>query len=80
MDGTFLEQGAKSGLAGGDEQTMDAAFGDFDEDGDIDLVVINQDGSNRLYSNQRQGIFRDITQEAGLPQIEGCLGGKRGRL
>jgi tetratricopeptide (TPR) repeat protein len=72
MDGSFLEQGAKSGLAGGDEQTRDAAFGDFDEDGDIDLLVINEDGSNRLYSNQRQGIFRDITQDAGLPEIKGA--------
>jgi len=70
MDASFLEQGAKSGLAGGNEQTRDAAFGDFDEDGDIDLVVINHDGSNRLYSNQRQGIFRDITEESGIPVIQ----------
>jgi len=72
MDGSFLEQGTKSGLAGGEAQTRDAAFGDFDEDGDIDLVVINHDGTNRLYSNQRQGIFRDITQESGIPAIQGA--------
>ena len=72
MDGTFLEQGEKSGLAGEDEKTVDAAFGDFDEDGDIDLVVINSDGANRIYSNQRQGIFRDISKEAGMPAMEGA--------
>ena len=69
MDGTFEELGEKSGLAGAGEDTRDAAFGDFDEDGDIDLVVVNHDGSNRLYSNQRQGIFRDVTQESGIPAI-----------
>ncbi|MCD4710418.1 MAG: FG-GAP-like repeat-containing protein, partial [Bacteroidales bacterium] len=72
MDGAFLEQGAKSGLAGENVRTVDAAFGDFDEDGDIDLVVINSDGSSRLYSNQRQGIFRDVSQEAGIPAVEGA--------
>jgi tetratricopeptide (TPR) repeat protein len=70
MDGTFLEQGEKSGLAGAGAESRDAAFGDFDEDGDIDLVVINHDGSNRLYSNQRQGVFRDVSAESGIPAIE----------
>jgi len=71
MDGAFLELGEKSGLAGAGEETLDAAFGDFDEDGDIDLVVINHDGI-RLYSNQRQGIFWDISSEAGMPVLEGA--------
>ena len=69
LDGSFLELGEKSGLSGAEELTLDAAFGDFDEDGDIDLVVINSDGANRLYSNQRQGIFRDISEEAGIPAV-----------
>jgi len=70
-DGTFAEQGGRSGLAGVDVESLDAAFADFDEDGDLDLVVVNRDGSNRLYSNQRQGIFRDLSAEAGLLPREG---------
>lgn len=69
MDGSFLEQGEKSGLAGAAAESVDAAFGDFDEDGDIDLVLVNADGSNRFYSNQRQGVFRDLTRESGIPNI-----------
>jgi tetratricopeptide (TPR) repeat protein len=65
-DGTFLEQAQKMGLAGTGLNSRDAAFGDFDDDGDIDLIVINENGNNILYSNERQGIFKDVTEESGL--------------
>ncbi len=65
-DDTFLEQAEKSNLSGGSVISTDAGFGDFDEDGDIDLFVVNSDASNTLYANQRQGIFKDITEESGL--------------
>ena len=65
-DGTFLEQSKKMGISGDDVVTSDAAFGDFDDDGDIDLIVVNENAGNILYSNQRQGIFKDITEESGL--------------
>ncbi len=58
-DGTFREQGEEMGLSGGGVQSNDAAFGDFDDDGDIDLFVANKNSSNNVYSNQRQGIFKD---------------------
>jgi tetratricopeptide (TPR) repeat protein len=69
-DGTFLEQAEKMRISGENVNTRDAAFGDFDEDGDIDFFVVNENGSNVLYSNQRQGIFKDVTIESGL-QSEG---------
>ena len=65
-DGTFLEQAAKMGFSGANEDTRDAVFGDFDEDGDIDLFMVNENAGNKLYSNQRQGIFKDITVQSGL--------------
>ena len=65
-DGTFLEQARKMGLSGSEINSRDAAFGDFDDDGDIDLFVINDNGSNILYANQRQGIFKNVTEKSGL--------------
>jgi len=65
-DGTFLEQGGKMGLPGTGTNSRDAAFGDFDDDGDIDLIVINEKGKDILYSNERQGIFKDVTEKSGL--------------
>ncbi len=70
-DGTFNEQAQKMGLAGEDVISSDAAFGDFDDDGDIDLIVINENTDNKLFSNQRQGSFKDITVNSGLKNENG---------
>ncbi|MDP4223129.1 MAG: FG-GAP-like repeat-containing protein, partial [Bacteroidota bacterium] len=64
-DGTFTEQAERLGLQG-NAPGKDAVFGDFDDDGDIDLFVVNDGSGNVLYSNQRQGIFKDVTEECGL--------------
>ena len=66
LDGSFVEVAEKIGLAGETVRSREAAFGDFDEDGDIDLFVVNENGDNRLYTNLRQGYFEDITAECGL--------------
>jgi tetratricopeptide (TPR) repeat protein len=65
-DGNFVELGEKIGIAGENTTTRDAAFGDFDEDGDIDLVIVNENASNLLYTNLRQGYFKDISGKTGL--------------
>ena len=65
-DGTFTEISNKSGTAGNSVKSKDIAFGDFDDDGDVDLFVLNKDGSSRFYNNRRQGYFSDITTKVGL--------------
>ncbi len=70
-DGTFTDVTAASGLGGGKSNSLDAAFADFDDDGDIDLFVVNENGSNILFSNQRQGKFKDITEACGLKSTGG---------
>jgi FG-GAP-like repeat/ASPIC and UnbV len=43
-----------------------ACWGDFDNDGWLDLFVSNMDGSPRLYHNMRNGNFEDVARSAGI--------------
>jgi len=70
-DGTFEEQAEKMGMSNNGSKSNDAAFGDFDDDGDVDLFVANEKASNALYSNQREGVFKNITDESGLKSSGG---------
>ncbi len=70
-DGTFTDYTKESGLSGGDANSLKAVFADFDDDGDIDLFVLNKNASNILFSNQRQGVFKEVTGASGLPAGKG---------
>ena len=65
-DGTFTDVSEKSGTIGEPAHSSDMLFGDFDDDGDVDIVVLNPAGTSRFYDNRRQGIFSDISDRAGL--------------
>jgi tetratricopeptide (TPR) repeat protein len=43
-------------------------FGDYDADGDVDLFVTCE-GPNRLYRNEGEGKFVDVTAEAGITDL-----------
>jgi len=53
-DGTFEDVTDASGLAG-TGWSGDTAVFDYDEDGDLDLVVANMFGASRLYQNDGKG-------------------------
>ncbi|TNF71233.1 MAG: CRTAC1 family protein [Acidobacteria bacterium] len=63
-DGTFTEVTAEAGV-GDQGYGMGASAADFDDDGDLDLLVLNY-GPNVFYRNNGDGTFTDITVEAGL--------------
>jgi hypothetical protein len=63
-DGRFEDVTRRAGVAGARFGTT-AAAADYDNDGDVDLLVVNF-GSLILYQNQGDGTFRDITASAGL--------------
>ena len=68
-NGQFQEMAGPMGLGGGGVGgTRDAAFGDFDGDGHVDLVVVGEDGRLTLFRNRGQGRFEDATAASGLAQ------------
>ena len=63
-DGTFTDVTAEAGV-GDRGYGMGCVFGDYDNDGDIDLYVTNY-GPNVLYRNNGDGTFTDMTEKAGV--------------
>jgi hypothetical protein len=73
-DGTFTDVGVEAGVAyGGEGQEqagMGTDFGDYDNDGWMDLVKGNfSDDTKNLYRNNHDGTFTDVTYEAGLSEV-----------
>ena len=46
----------------------DAGLGDFDDDGDIDLLIVNDGKGCTLFTNLRQGKLQALTDEIGVSQ------------
>ncbi len=70
-DGSFSEMGLLAGVAysgdGKEQAGMGVDAGDYDNDGDLDIVKTNfSDDKSSLYKNHGDGTFSDATSEAGL--------------
>lgn len=68
---TFTETALLGGVAlsgdGKEQAGMGIDFGDYDNDGHLDLVVTNfSDDYNTLYRNEGGGIFRDVSYRSGI--------------
>ncbi|NWG13425.1 MAG: CRTAC1 family protein [Acidobacteria bacterium] len=73
-DGTFTDLGPQSGTAysseGQEQAGMGVEFGDYDNDGWLDLVKGNfSDDTRNLYHNDKDGTFTDQTYFAGLGDV-----------
>ncbi|HUT35910.1 MAG TPA: VCBS repeat-containing protein [Planctomycetota bacterium] len=73
-DGTFSDVAASAGdLARIAEPTHAAAWGDANNDGNLDLFVCFAKGPGRLYLGDGKGGFKDATAAAGLDRLGPAL-------
>ena len=69
-DGTFTDVAAQAGLADVNRNggSIDAVWGDYDNDGWPDLNIVRW-GTNSLYHNNGDGTFTDVTAKAGVGHV-----------
>lgn len=72
-DGTFSDMAASMGLGLPIKNCNDAAFADFDEDGDLDIFLTNDESPNLLFSNNRGGRFTNVTSGSGLQDAKSTV-------
>jgi hypothetical protein len=77
-DGTFTDVTHQAGLADPAYPTQTAAWGDYDNDGDLDVYVCNESKSIRfpsqLFRNNGDGTFSDVAPQAGVRNLRYCKG------
>jgi len=66
--GKFEDVTKKAGL-NGEDYSLGASFGDFDNDGYLDLYIVNNGSANKLYGNNGDGTFTDISAQAGVDNL-----------
>ena len=64
-DGTFVDVAAEAGVTN-DRCSKGCAWGDYDGDGRLDLLVSNMGNPCRLYHNEGNGHFRDVAPELAI--------------
>ena len=64
-DGTYTDTAPAQGLDDG-MQTWSSAWGDFDNDGDMDAYIGASSGTSKLLRNDGSGVFVEITATSGV--------------
>ncbi|HYK89233.1 MAG TPA: FG-GAP-like repeat-containing protein [Acidobacteriota bacterium] len=65
-NGTFTDYGETLGVGAGQFHHLGMVPSDVDNDRDIDLVVLSSGAAPRVYSNDRNDHFTDISEKIGL--------------
>jgi len=69
-NGTFTDVANAKGVSDGAfRNSVDAHWVDFDNDGDLDLYVVEFDGQDQLYQNNGNGSFSNATGSSGINVI-----------
>eukprot|EP00036_Acanthoecidae_sp_10tr_P009768 CAMPEP_0182918832 /NCGR_PEP_ID=MMETSP0105_2-20130417/2324_1 /TAXON_ID=81532 ORGANISM="Acanthoeca-like sp., Strain 10tr" /NCGR_SAMPLE_ID=MMETSP0105_2 /ASSEMBLY_ACC=CAM_ASM_000205 /LENGTH=503 /DNA_ID=CAMNT_0025055951 /DNA_START=203 /DNA_END=1714 /DNA_ORIENTATION=+ len=66
-EGVFTDMSSTAGVKGNGDQGRGTAWGDMNNDGFLDLAMVSADpAANRLYHNNGDGTFSDVTSTAGV--------------
>ncbi len=61
---SFVDVAERAGVGAKDQDSTGVCFGDIDNDGDEDLMVLGRNQPNRLFENLGNGTFREITDHS----------------
>ncbi len=79
-NGTFTDIAAQAGLGGGKNKTTAVVCTDFNNRRDIDFLVVNYGAPSQLFSNQRDGSFKEVAEQVGIKFSGRALGAAAGDL
>jgi tetratricopeptide (TPR) repeat protein len=65
-NGKFTDITDKAGLGGGNNKTTAVVCTDFNNQRDIDFFVVNYGAPAQLFSNQRDGSFKEVAGQVGI--------------
>src|SRR5262245_45875640 len=78
--GSFTDITAQTGLGGGKGKTTAVVATDYNNQRDIDFLVVNYGSPVQLFSNQRDGSFKEVAAQAGIKESGKTLGVGAGDL
>ncbi|MCY4028468.1 MAG: FG-GAP-like repeat-containing protein [Acidobacteria bacterium] len=76
QDGTFQDVTAEAGLQA-DGRVVAVVPTDFDNSRDVDLLIVDHAAGPRLFTNLRDGTFREVAEEVGLAEVGSAAGAIR---
>src|SRR5262249_40358690 len=72
-DGTFTDVTRASGVFNS-TRSLGVDWGDYDNDGNLDLYIVNASSANRLFRNNEDGTFTDVAESLGVTAKKGGTG------
>ena len=63
---SFVDAGAQAGVGANEQDSSGICYGDIDNDGDHDLMVLGMGHSNKLFENKGDGTFAEISETANI--------------
>ncbi len=79
-NGSFTDITAQTGLGGGKSKTTAVVATDYNNQRDIDFLVVNYGSPVQLFSNQRDGSFKEVAAQVGIKETYKILGVGAGDL